>query len=204
MFCRNCGARLTDQDRFCNGCGTPAISLSAVSLAHPPQAQRRRSKEKLIIGLLLFFCLFMAIGIFGPYAKTTGISTSSVSHKIGDNIIVGHWAYRCDGASWQRSIGSEYSKQYADAEFLVVDLNVRNNDRTASILPPLKLIDGEGREYEESSKGIFIDHSFGLLKSINPTVSSSGYAVFDVPRGKYQLKVSGGFTSDEWQLIDLP
>lgn len=204
MFCRNCGARLTDQDRFCNGCGTPAVSLNAVSLAQPRQAQRRRPKEKLVIGLLAVFCLIIAMGTFGPYLRTTGTSTSSFTHKIGDNIVVGHWAYRCDGASWQRSIGSEYSKQYADAEFLVVDLTIRNNDRTASVLPPLRLIDADGREYEESSKGIFIDHSFGLLKSLNPMVSSSGYAVFDVPRGRYSLKVSGGFTSDESQLIYLP
>ena len=150
----------------------------------------------------------MAVGIFGQifgqHSTTTGTSTSNFTHKIGDTVIVGKWAYRCHGTSWERSIGTEYPKQYPDAEFLVVDLTIRNNDRTASILPPLRLIDAEGREYEESSKGIFIDHSFGLLKSVNPTVSSSGYALFDVPQGKYRLKVSGGFTSDEWQLIDLP
>ena len=128
---------------------------------------------------------------------------SGTKHKIGDNVFVGYWAYRCAGARWQRSIGSEYTRQYPDAEFLVVDLAVRNDDKTASVLAPLKLVDAEGREYDESSKGIFMDNSFGMLKNLNPGVSSRGYAVFDVPRGKYELKVSGGFTSGATELIDL-
>jgi hypothetical protein len=84
-----------------------------------------------------------------------------------------------------------------------VDLAIRNNDKSASVLAPVKLIDTEGREYDESSKGIFLDNSFGLLKKMNPGVSSRGYVVFDVPRGKYALKVSGGYTSGQSALIDL-
>jgi len=62
-------------------------------------------------------------------------ANSSTKHKIGDDVFVGYWAYRCDGARWQTSIGSEYTRQYPDAEFLVVDLAVRNDDKTASVLP---------------------------------------------------------------------
>jgi hypothetical protein len=204
MFCRNCGANLTDKARFCNRCGTPAISPSAVSSADPPAGLLYSPGKPAVVGLLLVIVIFGAIVSFGPSSRTSATSTRNLRHKIGESVLVGNWAYWCDGATWQRSIGSAYSRQYPDAEFLVVDLTIRNNDRTASVLPPLHLIDTEGREYEESSKRVFSDHSFGLLKSLNPMVSSSGSAVFDVPRGEYRLKVSGGFTSDESQLIDLP
>jgi hypothetical protein len=90
-----------------------------------------------------------------------------------------------------------------DAEFLIVDLYTRNNDRTASTLAPLKLVDALGREYEESSKGTFMPGTFDTLKQLNPGVSSRGYVVFDVPHGKYSLQVSGGFESGEHALIDL-
>jgi len=129
---------------------------------------------------------------------------TEVRHKLNTDVFVGYWAYRCISAHWQRSIGSEYTAQYPDARFLVVDLAIRNNDKTASALPPVKLVDSDGREYDESSKGIFMENSFGILKSLNPGVSSRGYVVFDVPAGKYALKVSGGFTSGESGLIELP
>jgi hypothetical protein len=85
-----------------------------------------------------------------------------------------------------------------------VDLAIRNNDKSASTLPPMKLLDVAGREYDESSKGIFVERSFGMLKSLNPGVSSRGYVVFDVPPGKYVLKLSGGYTSGENALVELP
>lgn len=97
---------------------------------------------------------------------------------------------------------SEYTAAYPETRFLVVDLAVRNNDRTASTLPPMKLLDATGREYDESSKGILIERSLG--KSLSPGVSSRGYVVFDVPQGKYVLKVSAGDTSGESALIVLP
>lgn len=85
--------------------------------------------------------------------------------------------------------------------FFVVDLLVRNNDRTASTLPPLKLVDTQGREYDESST--LMPGSFSPFKKLNPTVSSQGYVVFDAPRGTYKLKLSGGYESGETALINL-
>jgi hypothetical protein len=90
-----------------------------------------------------------------------------------------------------------------DAQFLVLDLYVRNNDRTASTLPPLKLVDAQGREFDESGKGTLVPGVFEALKKLNPGVSSRGYVVFDVPHGQYTLLVSGGFESGEHALIDL-
>ena len=127
-----------------------------------------------------------------------------VHHKIGDSVTVGYWSYRCSSAQWRQSIGSEYSRQYPDASFLVVNLGIRNNDKTASVLPPVKLVDESGRVYDESSKGIFLENSFGMLKSLNPGVTSYGNIVFDVPNGTYSLKLSGGFTSGDSVYIDLP
>ena len=77
-------------------------------------------------------------------------------------------------------------------------------DKTAISPPPVKLVDSDDREYDESSKGIIMQNSIGILKSLNPGVSSRGYVVFDVPAGKYALKVSGGFTSGASELIYLP
>jgi hypothetical protein len=67
----------------------------------------------------------------------------------------------------------------------------------------LKLVDSQGREFDESSKGIFLNGAFGALKKLNPGVSSRGLVVFDVPSGEYTLKVSGGIESGDSALIVL-
>lgn len=131
-------------------------------------------------------------------------SASSIKHNIGESVPIGYWFYRCNGAHWATAIPSGYSRlEFPDAAFLVVDMTIRNDDRTPSTLPPLRLVDTQGREYEESSKGMFMPGSFDLLKKLNPGVSSRGYVIFDAPRGYYSLEVSGGFESGKKTLINL-
>ncbi|MGA8605336.1 MAG: DUF4352 domain-containing protein [Candidatus Sulfotelmatobacter sp.] len=130
-------------------------------------------------------------------------AVTPTTHRIGEEFSVGYWSYRCNGATWRPMIVSLGTTEAPDAEFLVVGLYIRNNDRTASTLPRLKLVDAQGREYDESSKGAFMPGVFDTLKQLNPGVSSGGYAVFDVPHGQYSLQVSGGFESGEHALIDL-
>ncbi len=209
MFCRNCGASVEQQAQFCTSCGTPAHSdTSAIGTTATTKKKGRWVYFVVAVGLLLFMGMcssaFRESTTPSTSASNSSTQVTEVRHQLGQDVFVGYWAYRCMSAQWRKSIGSEYTAQYPDARFLVVDLAIRNNDKTASTLPPVKLVDNEGREYDESSKGIFMDNSFGMLKSLNPGVSSRGYVVFDVPPGKYALKVSGGFTSGGSAIIDVP
>jgi hypothetical protein len=213
MFCTNCGATIEQNARYCAGCGTPAQRGDFPS--SPTAASSKIPTRSRALGCgVAVFALLAVMGVCTYSLKEPGQTSSPASqstpqpsearHKCGDDVLVGYWAYRCINASWHGAIGSQYSRQHPDAEFLVVDIAIRNNDKTASALPPMKLVDNQGREYDESSKGIFIDGSFGMLKNVNPGVSSRGYVVFDVPHGNYALEVSGGFTSGKSVLIDLP
>lgn len=213
MFCRNCGARMANEDaRFCSSCGAAANQTggSAAPGARRPRQSRVWLYAIGIIGFILFTRI--AVSILNQ-STTKSAADSSVAdasgattehHQIGEDVLIGYWAYRCDGAHWAKSIGYNVMTEYPDAEFLVVNLSILNNDNSASILPPLKLVDAQGREYEESSKSISLGDAFGVLKSVNPGVTSHGSVLFDVPPGDYSLRVSGGFTSGETALIDLP
>lgn len=204
MFCRSCGSVIREKSSFCAQCGSPASSSGDPP---PPPAPSPKSRKTQITILIIAGCAFLFMFLCSASHRDGGKTTSSepkAQHKVGDDLRVGYWAYRCNAASWKTSIGSDYLRQYPDAEFLVIDLSVLNNDKTASILPPLKLVDVEGRQYEESSKGMLIENSFGVLKSLNPGVSSHGYVVFDVPPGRaYALQVSGGLGSGEMESVDL-
>lgn len=227
-FCHSCGAALAEPGAFCSACGTPAAKEEAPPAKSPWRSTIqqfftpvRPSRPVALLDELSHLGRFVILGIvllilFIIWASSREANQAPArssdapiavegpkAHRIGEDFAVGYWSYRCNGATWQSMIPSLGTLETPDAAFLVVDLYVRNNDRTASTLPPLKLVDAQGREYDESSKRTFMPGAFDMLKELNPGVSSRGYAVFDAPRGQYTLQVSGGFESGEHALVDL-
>jgi Domain of unknown function (DUF4352) len=88
--------------------------------------------------------------------------------------------------------------------YLFVDLTVSNNDNQARTIPPFKLVDENGSEYESSGIGWAADGAIGLIEDLNPSVSKRGLVVFDVPQErKYQMKLSGGYWSGKYANVEL-
>ena len=88
--------------------------------------------------------------------------------------------------------------------YLFVDLSVRNNDKKARMVPPFKLVDDSGAEYQASSNGWAVQGSIGLLESLNPSVSKQGFVIFDVPQNRnYRLKLSGGYWAADDAFVQL-
>ncbi len=232
MFCHKCGTTLIENASFCSACGTSASVIKADEPQNPlrsairsvftpirpsmPIEKRSRAGPLLLVGVLLILLILWA----RSNDRTTPSDNRSESNasqqpeltttpakvdpaKIEETFSVGYWAYTVHSASWRDwilSLGS--TLESPDAAFLVVDLSACNRDRTASVLPPFKLIDRQGREYE--SKSTFMQGAFDVLKTLNPGVYSRGYLVFDVPRyGQYMLRASGGFESGADRLVDL-
>jgi Domain of unknown function (DUF4352) len=213
MFCSNCGTPLGPAAIFCNKCGFQR-ALPIQTDGPPKRAKRGKAGQwfaLVVVCIALYFVLgggssssssSASANVSSP-ASPTAPDTAGVIHKIGDSINVGYWSYRVSGTQWKSSLGSEYMNETPDAAFLILEMSIRNDDKTSSTLPPLKLVDDEGREFDESAKSWVQENSFGILKSLNPGVVSRGYAVFDVPRGHYKLKVSGGYTSSNYEFIEL-
>ena len=126
-------------------------------------------------------------------------------HRIGDTVHVGYMSYVVWRAGWSdRLSDNAFLDQRPDASFLFVKLTVRNNDKQARTIPPLKLVDEDGAEYETSSKAWAVRNGIGLLASLNPGVSKQGLVVFDVPRNhSYKLRLSGGYWSRDVAYVSL-
>jgi len=219
-FCKKCGSRLAakltaaphePRDEFMYKVGRFVGSISARSGLPMPIVGMGLI---LLVGLLVVALYFDSRGGQNTPERRQAQASSSAgvesavpspqsSFSMKETIRVGYWSYVVWDIKWQRSIDSGYSRKQADANFLLLNVTVRNNDNTGSILPPFKLVDSEGREYDESSDAIYLPGSFGLLKKLNPGVRSDGYIVFDVPEGIYKLKVSGGFKSGRTALVSL-
>jgi len=225
-FCPQCGKPASDQARFCKNCGTtldtpvmPAIRVTKqgteLILGAPavPAPQASRSGIGKVLGgafLMVILCggavLFFA-NQDGPTEKgvATTAATRPVVHGIDEEITVGYWSYVCKGEEWTPTIGEGYSAQKANAQFMKVDLIVRNNDTTSSMLPPFFLIDDKGRRYDASSEATIQEHFLQLLDTLNPDVSKRGYVAFDVPSDRqYRLVLSGGRENDETAFVMIP
>lgn len=126
---------------------------------------------------------------------------------MGETIRVGYTSYVVWRAWWvDRLTGGAYSglNVRPDAHFLFIELTVRNDDPKPRSIPPFRLIDDKGREYQTSSKAWAVEKGFGVLDSLNPTVLKQGVIVFDVPKERqYCLKVLGGYWSSAEALIGI-
>jgi hypothetical protein len=221
MFCRNCGNQVADTNAFCGNCGAQSVQqpvqqpvkqlvqqpIQQPVVYYAMQPAQPKSKFPLVgviaSGIVILLIIAAIGGSSGNNSNSSAGVTPAKVHKIGETVTVGVWSYEVTDVHWAKSIGDYPVTQWPDAKFLIVGLVARNNDRTASVLPPLKLVDGANREYDQSSNEIYLEHSFGMLKSVNPGVESSGDILFDVPEGTYKLQLSGGFESGESTTVDL-
>ena len=128
-----------------------------------------------------------------------------VNHKEGDTVHIGYTAYVVWRSWWSSKLSdNQFLDAKPNAMFLFIELTVRNDDKQARTIPPFKLIDENGAEYETDSKGWAVEGSLGILDSLNPEVKKQGFIVFDVPQNhSYKLKVSGGYWSGKTGLIEI-
>jgi TonB family protein len=165
------------------------------------------------IGVTAVLLILFVVGLSATSSSSTdhasmpneNLGAQQQVHAANEAVNVGYWTYRCNGAAWRDVISTGFDVVRPDARFLVVDVSLVNNDKSESYRAPMKLIDGEGREFSESSESFELPNSLSALKSLNPSVATRGLVLFDIPpTGTYRLQVSGGFTSDEKVLIELP
>ena len=125
-------------------------------------------------------------------------------YKMNDTVNIGYTSYAVWRAWWSdRLSNNEFLNEAPDAFYLFIELTVRNDDKKARSIPPFKLVDENGAEYQ-TGKGWSVEGSIGVLDSLNPGVQKRGFIVFDVPSNhRYKLKVSGGYWSAADALIEI-
>jgi hypothetical protein len=225
-YCSQCGIAVPLTDHFCKDCGRKLIEV----LPTEPHIQNAslpfRVRHAVGANRNLFLWFWVAAGVLTlfwvfvhptrtlldpaksappPTKAETALPTQPKNFSMKDTVSTGYWSYVVWDKEWQRTLDSGSAVRQAYAHFLVVRITVINNDSSASVIPPFKLMDELGREYETSSSLV---GGFGPLKTVNPGVRAEGYIAFEVPQdiyelSRYQLKVSGGFKSAQTEKINL-
>ncbi len=115
----------------------------------------------------------------------------------GRPVFVGYTFYLTEGSWWSDKLSeNELLDHPPNAKYLFVLLAVGNTDKKQRMIPPFRLVDENGAEYEPDDNAWVLKGSIGLLEKLNPGVSKHGFMVFDVPRDRnYRIKLSGGYWS---------
>jgi len=197
--CKECGNEVSTKAESCPKCGAVLKKKTAWGYI----------AAVLILGAILL------LRIDDTNKTTSSKSTSFASkskpqaeailYKEGQTVPVGYMTYEVKGTWWSNRLSyDKFLDQRPNAKYLFVDLTVRNHDKKARTVPPFKLVDENGAEYEASSNSWALKGSIGIIETLNPSVSKQGFVVFDVPKShQYRMKLSGGYWSSEDAHVQL-
>ena len=157
-----------------------------------------KDNENAATGIITIIVIIGLIWWFYPTDKKIEKQMNNIvdSSKEDDSYLY----YEIIGSGYYKTVDS-YSKP--DGVYLVVNIMIHNRGKKERMIPPLYLIDKQGREY--GSDSTFADNELPILKDLNPGSTTSGIVCFDVgnPNLKYSLRVSGGYWSTNEKIIPI-
>lgn len=188
----------------CRECGTE-VSTKAVACPKCGAVQKAKTSGCTgCLGLGIFFFFVLAYLNFSYDFKADTLEQAKRAETVrvaqeGDAVVVGYTGYVVSRSWWATRItDSETLNVPPAARYLFVEVTVMNNDKEARMIPPFKLLDGNGAQFDSSSNAWAAEGSLGVLESLNPEVAKKGLVIFDVPMGReYKLLLSGGYWSPE-------
>lgn len=131
-------------------------------------------------------------------------------YNTSDTVYAGKFKYKIRGVGYNKTLGNTYSENTADGIYLVIKMDLTNNDVVAHTLDNslFKLTDTLGTEYSSSNEGStalqMSGYSTLFLKQCNPGIKKSGWLCFEVPKENvYDLHVSDGYSGGQTAAIRL-
>lgn len=185
--------------------GGALILASLVSL--PPVSKFTKEKWnfelsrglKIIAVIILFIIYTVSLSNSGisnntyqnnqpPEASATQTETTEPqNYKLGDEIIIGNFAYTFNSYYTTDKIGEDFMGTFmgeeADGVFLVFDVTIENTAKESKTIwgSNVVIIDDQDRRFEHDTMAeIYLDDSFSF-EQMQPGLPKSGKIVFDVP-----------------------
>jgi hypothetical protein len=134
------------------------------------------------------------------------------TYGLGEEVQVDKLTYRINSVEETTELKMEFfDPMVTEGKFIIVDLTVKNNDKEARFFDSemLRLVDVDGIEFSPDSEAdMYVNEDIGFfLEEINPKMSKTGKAVFEVPTdaGELVLQVSSGFgwSGGKYEVIQL-
>ena len=202
-----------EKTHTCSSCGTPIPLPSAIpeNDSRPPQLPSQKKQAwwlPYLIGAVGGIVITIVALLNIPTSNTAipGAANRVANvHSEGETVSVGYMTYSVGPSQWLNRLSElPLPGLRPNAIFLAIEITVRNDDKEPRTIPRFELVDEKGATYETSGSAPFLGDAIGPAYDLNPSVTTKGRILFDVPKERvYRLKLLGGFWSKEDAYIQL-
>lgn len=149
-----------------------------------------------------FPALFAAVSLLtgcGPQAASFPVRT----YPMGEIVHLGSLSYEAIETEYLTQIGDAPAPRIPQERFFLVKISVSNGGSDIFTVPAFQVENDRGKVFQEISNGEGVPTWIGYLRSLKPTQSLQGNALFDAPPAHYKIRVKDE-TGDRAALIDIP
>jgi hypothetical protein len=112
-------------------------------------------------------------------------------YEVGKTLSAGAATYLVARVDWEEQLAVMAVAEDPKERFLVVELHMRNDSPQPITIPPLVLIDADGKEITPWAKARLMTGGFNTMEKLGPGEVRAGLVVFDVPPdARYRLRVT--------------
>ena len=197
MYCKHCGKEISDDAKFCDGCGK---SLTVASASDDPKKKKKKKKHPILGTIIIIIGIFMFIGAFGSSNEPQKVSSSSPAavsdateppvYTVGDTLEMGNILVTMNNVS--ENTGSQFLAPTDGNVFVVCEFTIENNSDSEMAVSSLM-----------SFECYFDDYAANL--SLGATTSADGKAQLDgsVAPGKKINGVVGYEAPRDWTEMEI-
>ena len=135
MYCKHCGKEISDDARFCSGCGNPLFESYAPAEIDDSKKKKRKKKHPVLGAILLFIGIFIIIGAFSDSNEPQKVESSEVpatvaettvssAYTVGDTLEMNNIIVTLNDVS--ENNGSQFLKPADGNVFVVCELTIEN------------------------------------------------------------------------------
>jgi hypothetical protein len=160
--------------------------------------------RKFFLRLAFHLSTLAAIILLSSCGKNA--AQSKAAFRMGDQMQVGPLIYNVLDTKWVSQFGEALHLRVPKQRFLLIRISITNSGGKEASVPFLSLEDAKSQSYPEEQSGEGVDGWLGFLRTIQPAQTETGWIVFDVAPGSYNLRVSGEASDGDEQtvLIRIP
>ena len=130
----------------------------------------------------------------------SGTKNQEKSYSMNEDVKVDDFTYRVTKAEEFTAMGTSIYKKETQGKFIKVYLTITNNAKETKQMfsPTFNIEDNQGRSYDKLSDDMmYIGDYIEFGKQLQPGLSASGAAVFELPKDSMSLKlvIQGGVFS---------
>jgi hypothetical protein len=144
--------------------------------------------------MLSLVLAFMASGC----VKSTEVKT----YAQGEKAQVGFVTYNVFESSWLPQLGDGIMARVPTDRYFQIRVTVSNGGASEFLIPPLNLVDDDGRLITELADGTGVARWLGASRKVNPAETADGFILFDVAPRHYRLQVESD--TGVQAFIDIP